>query len=140
MERRQIGGRYYYRSVRVNGRPRKTTWARARQARGTRQDASDRHKRALDRSKLETEQARLTRADAALDDLKAAADLLGKAELLAAGYHERRGQWRLRDMKTSRKAGKSADESKTPGEGTDRNRPGRPPVRPGVRRPTARPS
>ena len=88
--------RYFYRSVRVDGQPRKLYLGGGPVGEAhARLDALDRRRRVLDRLSLGAEHARLARADAALDELKAAAGLLTRARLLTAGYHEHRGQWRL---------------------------------------------
>jgi hypothetical protein len=107
--------RYFYRSVRVNGQPRKVYLGGGAAGEAhARLDARERRQRAHDRASMGAERARLCLADAALDGLKAAAALLTRAMLLTAGYHDHRGLWRMRAMKTSRKATKAATATQAP--------------------------
>jgi hypothetical protein len=91
-------GPYYYRSIRVNGRPRREYVGPSRLGElAAELDALEREERDLQR-----EAERTARADAeALDELvsgfNAAADDLAQAALLAAGCRRHnRGEWRKR--------------------------------------------
>lgn len=96
-ERRQRGARYYYRCVRLHGRPRKvyvgTGPAAEEQAQ---KDAENRRRRQADREAAQQEAERLAANDPAFNDYLAGVNLLVRAALLAAGYHEHRGCWRRR--------------------------------------------
>jgi hypothetical protein len=101
-ERRQRGGAYFYRSVRINGRPRKIYFGRGRGAqRQARLEAARRQRRQAEREALHAEQARVASADAALEDLCDMTDLLARATLLLAGFHEHHGLWRRRRLHDS---------------------------------------
>src|SRR5262245_32370918 len=89
------GRRYCYRSVRVNGQPRRLyvgTGLVAEQY--ARQEAERRRQRQAQRDALRTEQARVVVADRALAELVALTGLLARAWLLKAGLHEHHGEWR----------------------------------------------
>jgi hypothetical protein len=84
-------GRYYTRSRKVNGRVDReyvgTGWLAELAAQVD----------ALEGQRRQEEQARLEALDAPLSDLNDRADLLARAALLAAGYHQHnRGEWRRR--------------------------------------------
>src|SRR3989442_509364 len=96
-ERRQRGGKYYYRSVRVNGAPRKLYVGKGRAAEACAASLADRRQqRQAERDEVQAEMAQMASADATLEDSVGMTDLLMKAVLLSAGYHEHRGQWRKR--------------------------------------------
>src|SRR4051812_7407159 len=86
---------YYYRSERHGDRVRKVYL-------GTGPDAQEqdrlvrerRQEREAELSALATQEARFARAEKALRDLLELARALLEATLLAAGYRERRGEWR----------------------------------------------
>ena len=90
---------YYYQSERVDGRVRKkyigTSEASVAQA-IAHADETIRRSRAAqsERGRVELEEAR-TLASAG-EELWEAADILAVAELVAAGYHRHKGQWRRR--------------------------------------------
>jgi hypothetical protein len=96
-EERGRGGRYYYRSVRDGGRVRKEYLGTGKIAEIlARSDELIRRQRAeeLDRERAEVE--RLDTLAAPVVALDEAASVLVRAELVAAGYHKYKGEWRLR--------------------------------------------
>jgi hypothetical protein len=96
-EERGRGGRYYYRSVRDGERVRKEYVGSGELAEIlARGDALIRHQRAEERDRERAEVERLETLAAPVMDLDEAANVLVRAELVAAGYHRHRGQWRLR--------------------------------------------
>jgi hypothetical protein len=101
-ERRQ-GRLYFYKSVRIGGRPRKIYLGKgaAAETQAARVDQAQKQRQA-ERDALRTEQVRLAPTEAALDDLRAAADLLTRAALLAVGYHLHKGEWRKRRRRHAR--------------------------------------
>jgi hypothetical protein len=91
-------GRYYTRSRKVNGRVVREYVGTGRVAELAAQlDALEREKRHLDALALRGEKDELSALDAQLKELSQQADLLARAALLAAGYHQhKRGEWRKR--------------------------------------------
>ncbi len=94
---RRRGELYYYRSVRIDGRPRKVYFgsgeeALAQQAR----DIVSRDRRRAERDALASEWARVAAADAALARFLELAELLTRAVLILSGHHQHHGEWRLR--------------------------------------------
>ena len=88
---------YYYRPVRIDGKPRKLYLGSGVVGEAhARQIAQDRRRREDERAAWQAEQARLGLAEAALDELRGLAGLMARAALLRAGYHDHRGQWRVR--------------------------------------------
>ena len=94
---RRGGGLYYYRSERENGRVRKRYVGRGEVAQlvahadETRRAVRERRRRD---ERAELERARgISEAGAGLD---AAAEALARAEMVAAGYHRHKGEWRRR--------------------------------------------
>jgi hypothetical protein len=88
---------YYYQSERVNGRVRKKYVGAGEVAQAiAHADQTIRRSRAArsERARVELEEVR-TLASAA-EELCEAADILAVAELVAAGYHRHKGQWRMR--------------------------------------------
>jgi|SRR5215217_2602988 len=88
---------YYYQSERINGRVRKkyvgtgeVAQARAHADKTIRRSRATRSERA----RAELVEAR-TLASAG-EELCEAADILAVAELVAAGYHKHKGEWRMR--------------------------------------------
>jgi hypothetical protein len=94
-ERRQQGGVYYYRSVRIHGLPRKAYYGagEAGVAQAER-DAEERGRRQAERQAILAERQRAAAADATLEEARSWADLLVAAVLVMDGYHHHRGQWR----------------------------------------------
>ena len=96
-ERRGLNGVYFYKSVRRNGLPRKVYLGRGQAAETcARLDAQNRKQRQAERAALDAEQALVAPADHALRDFAALVDLLARATLLLAGYHEHHRCWRRR--------------------------------------------
>jgi hypothetical protein len=88
---------YYYQSERVNGRVRKKYVGAREVAQAiAHADQTIRRSRAArsERARVELEEVR-TLASAA-EELCEATDILAVAELVAAGYHRHKGQWRMR--------------------------------------------
>lgn len=89
-------GRYYTRSKKANGqviRQYVGTGPRAKAA--ARKDIRARKKRQNERAAWNAERARLEALDIPLDELNNLADLLVRAALRAAGFHQhKRGEWR----------------------------------------------
>ena len=90
---------YYYQSERVDGRVRKkylgTSEASVAQA-IAHADETIRRTRAerRERERAELEEARGLAS--AADELHEAAEILARAQMVAAGYHRHKGEWRLR--------------------------------------------
>ena len=94
-ETRERGGRYYYRSVRVGGKVRKEYLGVGEVAEAlARSDETMRRVRELERGRWRAEVERLENLTDAARQLDDAAEVLARAHLVAAGYHEHRGQWR----------------------------------------------
>jgi hypothetical protein len=89
-------GNAYYRSVRVNGRPRRVyVGSGATAEAAAAEDKLARAGKELERAQVEAEQAEAERLDANLKQVCAIADSLAKAALYAAGYRQHcRGDWR----------------------------------------------
>src|SRR5215204_7613901 len=88
---------YYYQSERLDGRVRKKYVGAGEVAQAiAHADETIRRSRAAqsERGRVELEEAR-TLASAG-EELWEAADILAVAELVAAGYHRHKGQWRRR--------------------------------------------
>src|SRR5260370_31548869 len=101
-EQRQRGGLDFYRSVRVNGQPRKLYVGKGPTAeRQARLEAEKRQQRRSEREALLAEQVQVAGADRALEDLRAMTDLLARATLILVGLHEHRGEWRRRRHDTT---------------------------------------
>jgi hypothetical protein len=91
-------GRYYTRSHKVNGRVVREYVGSGRVGElAAELDAIEREARQADRQALKDEQEALRTLDAPVAELCALVDLLARAALLAAGYHQhKRGIWRKR--------------------------------------------
>ena len=89
---------YYYRVRKEGGRVVREYVGRGPQAElVARLDAHQRQERDKDRAALAAERARLETLDAPLNELSELAELLARAALLAAGFHQhKRGEWRKR--------------------------------------------
>jgi hypothetical protein len=88
---------YYYQSQRVNGRVRKKYVGTREVAQAiAHADETIRRSRAAqsERARVELEEARTITS--AGEELCEAADILAVAELVAAGYHRHKGEWRMR--------------------------------------------
>jgi len=94
---RRKNGYYFYRSVRADGQPRKLYAGKEEVAqRQARLEAERRQRQQAERDTLRAEQTRMGGAERALAELHEMTDLLLRATLLAAGFHEHRTQWRRR--------------------------------------------
>ena len=91
-------GRYYTRSKKVGGRVVREYVGTGRVAELTaRLDELTREQRRLDALAVQQERGELAGMEADLKELAEATDLLARAALLAAGYHQhKRGEWRRR--------------------------------------------
>lgn len=91
-------GRYYTRSRRKNGRVVREHIGGGKLGElAARLDAIDREKRAVERAAARAERQEIDALDAPLNELDELADLLVRAALLAAGFHQHhRGNWRKR--------------------------------------------
>jgi hypothetical protein len=88
---------YYYQSKRVDGRVRKKYVGAGEVAQAiARSDDTIRRSRVVqsERARGELEEARTLVS--AGEELCEAADILAVAQLVAAGYHRHKGQWRMR--------------------------------------------
>jgi len=83
------GGSVYYKSVRVDGQPKKVYMGKgaAAQAQAAKVTQAQQQRQA-ERDAWQREQARVGDAEQHLRDLRALADLLVRATLLSAGFHE----------------------------------------------------
>ena len=96
-ERRQRGGLYFYRSARVNGRPRKLYLGAGPAAQAyARQEVERRARRQSERDALHAEQARTAPADLAFQSARTLIDLLVRARLVLSGFHLHHREWRRR--------------------------------------------
>jgi hypothetical protein len=90
-------GRYYHRCRRVSGRVvSEYVGSGEAAAAAARADAEDRARRREAAAALQEERDWLESLDADLTALCAWADLVARAALVAAGYHQHKGQWRKR--------------------------------------------
>jgi hypothetical protein len=89
---------YYYRVSKVNGRVVREYVGRGRVAELAAQlDALERQKRQLQALDLRRQKDELAALDAEVKALEQTTDLLARAALLAAGFHQhKRGEWRKR--------------------------------------------
>jgi hypothetical protein len=88
---------YYYQSQRIDGRVRKKYVGAGEVAQAVAHaDETIRQRRAAqsERARVELEEAK-TLASAG-EELWEAADILAVAQLVAAGYHRHKGEWRMR--------------------------------------------
>jgi hypothetical protein len=89
---------YYYRVRKENGRVVREYVGKGPVANlAAALDAEGRHEREAEYAARRRQRADLAALDAPMKDLNELADLLAKAALLAAGYHQhKRGEWRKR--------------------------------------------
>lgn len=89
--------RFYYRYQR-DGRNVRKIYCGAGEAakRAAAEDVAKKEKRAADRAELAVFQAKLAAVDQLAEEIEQGVDLLTEATLLALGFHQHRGQWRLR--------------------------------------------
>jgi hypothetical protein len=96
-ERRQRGGLYYTRSRRVGGRVvREYVGAGELAAVAEMLDAEEREERQQREQAWKAERLDMAKLDDSLDALRKECESLVKAQLVLAGYHRHKGQWRLR--------------------------------------------
>src|SRR5262245_18172062 len=91
-------GRYYTRSRKVQGRVVREYVRTGRVAeRAARMDALEREQRRLADLALRGEKDELSSLDTDMNELSQTAELVARAALLAAGFHQhKRGEWRKR--------------------------------------------
>jgi hypothetical protein len=92
------GRRYYYRSERVDGRPVRRYVGKGDVAElAAAADAARRVEREIEARQRQAEQTRLNEAEAPLVELCELTDILVRAALVVAGFHQHaRGSWRKR--------------------------------------------
>src|SRR5215208_3826897 len=89
------GRLYYYRSVREGKRVRKEYIGGGSFGQLIAQlDELERLQRKEEEASWREEQERLQRSAGFLQELEEAAEILTRAQLLAAGFHKRKGEWR----------------------------------------------
>ena len=100
-------GRYYYRSERVNGKPVRRYVGKGQIGEVAAATADLRRlEREIKARELKTEKDRLRQAEAPLNELCEITDLLTRAALIVAGYHQHdRGEWRRRHGNSPTTAG-----------------------------------
>lgn len=104
-EPRLGGRRYFYKSTRVDGVPRKIYLGSGQAAEAEAKLIDEaRQLRQTDLEAKLSEQERLQPADAILDALRDLTDLVASALLIQGGYHEHRGQWRKWRQESSPRA------------------------------------
>lgn len=82
---------YFYRSVRMNGQPRKIYFGKGPEAEAAAAMLKRSH---IARQDRRDERDRLAMAELALEQARHLTDLLAAAVLIGAGYHCHRGSWR----------------------------------------------
>jgi hypothetical protein len=88
---------YYYQSEREDGKVHKKYIGRGELAQIIAHSAETRRKvREERKAKERAELERIRDLQAAGDELYEAAEILARAELVAAGYHRHKGEWRMR--------------------------------------------
>src|SRR5215203_4556098 len=91
------GHQYYYRSVREGKRVRKEYAGGGVLGQLAAEiDELERLQRKEEEASWREERERLERSAAFLQELEEAAEILIRAELLVAGFHKRKGEWRRR--------------------------------------------
>jgi hypothetical protein len=96
-EPRRNSRRYFYKSVRTDGRARKIYLGSGGKARAEAKAVAMRNRERLaDREAMLLERSHLEAACSASRDLGIWADLLASVSLLLANFHRRRGEWRKR--------------------------------------------
>jgi hypothetical protein len=98
-ETRSNGKRYYTRSSRVNGRIRREYVGGGQLGEFVAKlDELDRESRLLEAESIRQARQEATRIDESLADFETLAESVGRAMLIAAGYHQHnRGEWRKRN-------------------------------------------
>jgi hypothetical protein len=98
-DRKQSGAekRYYYRTIRTGEKTTKVYVGKGPLAEmAARLDEMARARQRAAKEAWQVEQLQIADADAALDEFRAAVDLLSRAMLLVAGFHQHHRQWRRR--------------------------------------------
>ena len=95
-ERRERGGLYYTRSKKVNGKVvREYVGGGVLGELAARMDTLERLQREEEAAAWKEEREQMEALEAPVEELCEAAELLAKAALVAAGYHQhKRGEWR----------------------------------------------
>jgi hypothetical protein len=94
---RRGGNRYYYRCERESGRVRKRYVGTGELAELiAHADATIRRTRTERRERAQAEIEEAEGLASMADELNDATEVLARAEMLAAGYHRRKGEWRRR--------------------------------------------
>ena len=94
---RRGGNLYYYQSERVDGRVRKKYVGTGEIAElVAHADETIRRTRAERRERVRAELEEARGLASAADELNEAAEILARAEIVAAGYHRHKGEWRRR--------------------------------------------
>ena len=94
---RRGGNLYYYQAERENGRVRKRYIGAGEAAElVAHADATIRRTRTERRKRAQAEIEEAEGLASMADELNDAAEILARAEMLAAGYHKRKGEWRRR--------------------------------------------
>jgi len=89
------GGRYYYRTHWVNGRPVKEYVGGGLAGRlASESDRIDRERREARALEERWEREKLEALAAPVLELSEAAEILARAHLIAAGFHRHKGEWR----------------------------------------------
>lgn len=89
------GGRYYYRTHWVNGRPVKEYVGGGLAGRlASESDRIDRERRVARALEERREREKLEALAAPVLELSEAAEILARAHLIAAGFHRHKGEWR----------------------------------------------
>lgn len=92
--------RYYYRAVRVDGKPRRIYVAAGREAEEhARRDAQERQQRLAQISKWTAVESQVVAAEAVLTEVAAWTSMLAAAVLILSGHRQHRGTWRRRVFK-----------------------------------------
>ena len=94
---RRGGNLYYYQAEREDGRVRKRYIGAGEAAElVAHADATIRKTRTERRERARAEIEEAEGLASMADELNDAAEILARAEMLAAGYHERKGEWRMK--------------------------------------------
>jgi hypothetical protein len=108
-------GRYYSRSRKINGRVVREYVGTGRVAElAAELDAIERQRREAERAAWLTKRAELDALDAGVATLIDLTDLAVAAALLAAGYHNHKGQWRRTRHGNADRAGRPEGDGEDP--------------------------
>jgi hypothetical protein len=87
--------RFYYRAQRVGDRVIKQYFGSGRRARlAAQEDDEERLRKARERSEIRTIEESVVDVNSLMEDLDHVVNMMLQATLLAAGYHQHRGNWR----------------------------------------------